>query len=135
MCIRDSPQNGNQDAPPATNNLSQLTEVQIRDMALLTAIMINELKAEDFGFNPNCIRQSRIVKNNAGFLNEELRSNAFKTWTLRNKDTNEWQMESNIKSIWTYTGRNFADGNYFQKNQAASIPIANQSKNANESVL
>ncbi len=61
-----------------------LMQVQIRDLALIAAIRICNLKTNEFGFQPKCVSKNRFVRNRAGFYSQDSREAAFKKWNSRN---------------------------------------------------
>lgn len=60
-----------------------LIDVQIRDLALATLIILNESSLEDFGFFPQAFQENKLVINQAGFATREQRNEAFAKWKKR----------------------------------------------------
>ena len=85
------------DSNPIETNA--LMEVQIRDLALATSIILNGSSLEEFGFYPQAFQDNKLVINQAGFFSQQERTKAFSKWEKQNPDKNskakETQQQSN----------------------------------------
>ena len=77
----------NDKANAANNGLMKkdLLEVQIRDLALATVILLNEKDIKQFGFLPTAFENKGLFFSQAGFLTEEFRDQAFQKWSEADK--------------------------------------------------
>ena len=72
---KDSEEISNQDAAAVS-----LLEVQIRDLALATSIILQDNSLDEFGFRPQALVKDKLVTNQAGFFTEKERAAAFSKW-------------------------------------------------------
>ena len=74
-----------QNADPKANRdvTDELVEVQIRDLALATAIILQDNAPAEFGFHASAVGEEKLVINQAGFLSEKERAAAFSKWNKR----------------------------------------------------
>jgi len=61
-----------------------LLGVQIRDLALATSIILNGNSPAEFGFSPQCFAEGKLVMNQAGFVTDQERNEAFSAWEKHN---------------------------------------------------
>ena len=78
--ISNEKPNQNADPKPNRDNASELVEVQIRDLALATSIILQDDSPAEFGFHASALNQKKLVMNQAGFLSEKERAAAFSKW-------------------------------------------------------
>ena len=72
----------------STQPQTQLMEVQIRDLALATSIILNGSSLEDFGFYPQAFQHNELVINQAGFFSPDERTKAFSKWEKHKSENN-----------------------------------------------
>jgi len=68
-----------------TKKTKQLLEVQMRDLALATTIVLRQKKLEDFGFLPTAYDGKKLIANQAGFFSDKDRTAALLKWESRDK--------------------------------------------------
>ena len=61
----------------------ELMQVQMRDLALATAVRLSNYDLKDFGFDHHCFDGNKLLRNRAGFVAESDRDAAFATWKQR----------------------------------------------------
>lgn len=68
-----------------------LMDVQIRDLALATSIILNGSSLADFGFHPQAWQENKLVINQAGFFSQQKRAEAFLKWKKHKPQNNSSQ--------------------------------------------
>lgn len=62
----------------------RLMQVQIRDLVLATSIKLAKREPGEYGFDPKCFSEKKLIQNHAGFYSEEERKIAFDKWAEDN---------------------------------------------------
>lgn len=70
----------NEKSKPRNLKSRALVEVQIRDLALATVILLNQKEISDFGFLSTAKDDNGLLFSQAGFTSDDQRQNAFAKW-------------------------------------------------------